>query len=120
MSWTSPCPAAKPAQQVLDRYLPVLDQLRLALPRRCTRSRGDIVVVSHGAAIRLVSAVLAGVDGELRHRPPPREHRVGGAGSDHRRPVELRAVGRADARRSAPRPTATGSGDSLRSADPMG
>ncbi len=57
---------------------------------------GDIVVVSHGAAIRLVSAVLAGVDGALRRRSPPGQHRVGGAGPDHRRPLELRAVGHAD------------------------
>ena len=32
----------------------------------------------------------------LRHRPPPGEHRIGGAGADHRRPLELRAVGDAD------------------------
>ena len=35
-----------------------------ALPRR-RRVDGDIVVVSHGAAIRLVAAVLAGVDGSF-------------------------------------------------------
>jgi broad specificity phosphatase PhoE len=55
-------PGGESAQQVLDRYLPVVTQLRLrylddhAWP-------GDIVLVSHGAAIRLVAAVLAGVDG---------------------------------------------------------
>lgn len=54
-------PGGETANDVLNRYVPVLDQLRLryldddAFP-------GDIVVVSHGAAIRLVSAVLAGVD----------------------------------------------------------
>ena len=55
---------------------------------------GDIVVVSHGAAIRLVSAVLAGVDGSfaLDHHLANAESRC--AGADHRRAVELRAVGR--------------------------
>jgi broad specificity phosphatase PhoE len=59
-----PLPGGETGQQVLDRYLPVVTQLRLrhlddhAWP-------GDIVMVSHGAAIRLVSAVLAGVDGSF-------------------------------------------------------
>ncbi len=50
--------------EVLDRYVPVLTQLRM---RHLDDAawRGDIVVVSHGAAIRLVSAVLAGVDGSF-------------------------------------------------------
>jgi probable phosphoglycerate mutase len=55
-------PGGESGHDVLDRYVPVLTQLRLryldddAWP-------GDIVLVSHGAAIRLVAAVLAGVDG---------------------------------------------------------
>ena len=58
---TCRCPTARPAAQVLDRYLPVITQLRM---RHLDDDawHGDIVVVSHGAAIRLVSAVLAGVD----------------------------------------------------------
>lgn len=53
-------PGGESADQVLDRYLPVLAELR-------TRYldddgwTGDIVVVSHGAAIRLTAAVLADV-----------------------------------------------------------
>jgi broad specificity phosphatase PhoE len=52
------------ARQVLDRYLPVIGQLRM---RHLDDHdwHGDIIVVSHGAAIRLVSAVLAGVDGSF-------------------------------------------------------
>ncbi|MDA2894133.1 histidine phosphatase family protein [Mycolicibacterium sp. BiH015] len=54
-------PGGETAQQVLDRYIPVLDQLRVRYLDDAAW-QGDIVVVSHGAAIRLVSAVLAGVD----------------------------------------------------------
>jgi probable phosphoglycerate mutase len=54
-------PGGETARQVLDRYLPVIGQLRM---RHLDDDawHGDIVVVSHGAAIRLASAVLAGVD----------------------------------------------------------
>ncbi|KWX65769.1 histidine phosphatase family protein [Mycobacterium sp. NAZ190054] len=54
-------PGGETAQQVLDRYVPVLDQLRMRYLDDAAW-HGDIVVVSHGAAIRLVSAVLSGVD----------------------------------------------------------
>jgi probable phosphoglycerate mutase len=57
----APMPGGETARQVLDRYLPVLVQLRLRYLDDDS-SHGDIVVVSHGAAIRLVSAVLGGVD----------------------------------------------------------
>lgn len=56
-----PMPGGDSGRDVLDRYLPVLTDLRLRYlddPNWTT----DIVVVSHGAAIRLVSACLAGVD----------------------------------------------------------
>jgi broad specificity phosphatase PhoE len=55
-------PGGETADDVLDRYVPVLTQLRM---RHLDDDawHGDIVVVSHGAAIRLVAAVLAGVDG---------------------------------------------------------
>ena len=57
-------PGGESAQQVLDRYVPVVTQLRLRyLDDRAWL--GDIVVVSHGAAIRLVAATLAGVDGDF-------------------------------------------------------
>lgn len=54
-------PGGETGQQVLDRYVPVLNDLRLRYLDDADW-HGDIVVVSHGAAIRLVSAVLSGVD----------------------------------------------------------
>jgi probable phosphoglycerate mutase len=57
-----PMPGGESAQQVLERYLPVVTQLRLRhLDDHAWR--GDVILVSHGAAIRLVAAMLAGVDG---------------------------------------------------------
>ncbi|MEY8013679.1 histidine phosphatase family protein [Mycobacterium servetii] len=57
-------PGGESANDVLDRYVPVLTELRLRYLDD-HQWGGDIVVVSHGAAIRLVSAVLAGVDGNF-------------------------------------------------------
>lgn len=57
-----PMPGGESAQQVLDRYLPVITRLRLRHLDDHAWT-GDVVVVSHGAAIRLVGAQLAGVDG---------------------------------------------------------
>jgi len=54
-------PGGETGHQVLGRYVPVIDQLRLRHLDNHERA-GDIVVVSHGAAIRLVAAQLAGVD----------------------------------------------------------
>ncbi|WP_020111778.1 histidine phosphatase family protein [Rhodococcus sp. 114MFTsu3.1] len=54
-------PGGDSGRSILDRYVPVLDELReqyLTSP-----DSADVVVVSHGAVIRLVAAVLAGVDG---------------------------------------------------------
>jgi probable phosphoglycerate mutase len=56
-----PMPGGETGNEVLDRYVPVLTQLRLRYLDD-DAWHGDIVVVSHGAAIRLVSAVLAGVE----------------------------------------------------------
>jgi probable phosphoglycerate mutase len=56
-----PLPGGETANQVLDRYVPVVTQLRLRYLDD-DEWTGDIVVVSHGAAIRLTAAVLAGVD----------------------------------------------------------
>lgn len=54
-------PGGESGTDVLDRYLPVLTDLRLRyLDDRDWTS--DIVVVSHGAAIRLAAATLAGVE----------------------------------------------------------
>jgi len=56
-----PMPGGENARDVLDRYLPVITDLRLRyLDNEDWTS--DIVVVSHGAAIRLTAATLAGVD----------------------------------------------------------
>lgn len=54
-------PDGENGREVLDRYLPVVTDLRLRYldDRDWTE---DIVVVSHGAAIRLVAATLAGVE----------------------------------------------------------
>lgn len=57
-----PLPGGETANDVLDRYVPVLTDLRMRYLDNDDWN-GDIVVVSHGAAIRLASAVLAGVDG---------------------------------------------------------
>ena len=56
-----PMPGGETGDEVLDRYVPVLTQLRMRYLDD-DAWHGDIVVVSHGAAIRLVSAVLAGVE----------------------------------------------------------
>jgi broad specificity phosphatase PhoE len=55
-------PGGESGMEVLERYLPVVKQLRLRFLDDHDWT-GDVVVVSHGAAIRLVAAVLAGVDG---------------------------------------------------------
>jgi probable phosphoglycerate mutase len=59
-----PLPGGETGNDVLDRYLPVLTDLRTRYLDDDDWD-GDIVVVSHGAAIRLASAVLAGVDGDF-------------------------------------------------------
>ncbi len=56
-----PMPGGETGNEVLDRYVPVLTRLRMRYLDDDSW-HGDIIVVSHGAAIRLVSAVLAGVD----------------------------------------------------------
>lgn len=53
-------PGGENASQVLDRYLPVLTGLRTRYLDEDDWT-SDIVVVSHGAAIRLTAAVLADV-----------------------------------------------------------
>ena len=54
-------PGGESANQVLDRYLPVLDELRIRYLDD-ENWTSDIVVVSHGAAIRLTGALLGDVD----------------------------------------------------------
>jgi probable phosphoglycerate mutase len=57
-------PGGECGHDVLDRYLPVLTGLRMRYLDDDAWT-GDIVVVSHGAAIRLAGATLAGVDGSF-------------------------------------------------------
>ena len=59
-----PLPGGETGNDVLDRYVPVLTELRMRYLDDGDWN-GDIVVVSHGAAIRLASATLAGVDGNF-------------------------------------------------------
>ncbi len=54
-------PGGEAGTDVLDRYVAVLTDLRMRY-LDYDDWNGDIVVVSHGAAIRLTAAVLAGVD----------------------------------------------------------
>ncbi|HZE15624.1 MAG TPA: histidine phosphatase family protein [Mycobacterium sp.] len=56
-----PLPGGETGDEVLDRYVPVLTDLRMRYLDDHDWTE-DIVVVSHGAAIRLTAAVLAGVD----------------------------------------------------------
>jgi broad specificity phosphatase PhoE len=57
-----PMPGGETGNDLLDRYVPVVTDLRLRYLDDDNWD-GDIVIVSHGAAIRLAAAVLAGVDG---------------------------------------------------------
>ena len=59
VTWTCGCPAGESGDEVLDRYVPVITQLRMRYLDD-DAWHGDIIVVSHGAAIRLVAATLAG------------------------------------------------------------
>jgi probable phosphoglycerate mutase len=56
-----PLPGGETGNDLLDRYVPVLTDLRMRYLDDHDWT-GDIVLVSHGAAIRLAAAVLAGVD----------------------------------------------------------
>lgn len=59
-----PLPGGETGNEVLDRYVPALTELRVRyLDDR--EFSGDIVVVSHGAAIRLAAAVLSGVEADF-------------------------------------------------------
>jgi probable phosphoglycerate mutase len=71
----APLPGGETGAGVLDRYLPVLTDLRMRYLDD-DQWKGDIVVVSHGAAIRLAAATLAGVDGTFVV-----EHHLGNAES---------------------------------------
>lgn len=55
-------PGGESAFDILDRFVPVVDDLRAEFLED-PASSGDVVVVSHGAAIRLVAARLGRVPG---------------------------------------------------------
>ncbi|RVW02256.1 histidine phosphatase family protein [Rhodococcus spongiicola] len=54
-------PGGESGHDIIERYVPVVDSLRTEYLDGS--AGGDVVVVSHGAAIRLVAAYLAGVPG---------------------------------------------------------
>jgi len=54
-------PGGESGLDIIERYVPVVDSLRAEYLDG--GAGGDVVVVSHGAAIRLVGAYLAGVPG---------------------------------------------------------
>ncbi|GAA5126903.1 histidine phosphatase family protein [Pseudonocardia adelaidensis] len=55
-------PGGESAHDVRDRFLPTLDRI-------LDGARGDVVLVSHGAAIRLAAAALLGDTAETRFLP---------------------------------------------------
>lgn len=112
-------PGGETAQQVLDRYVPVLDQLRMRYLDDETW-HGDIVVVSHGAAIRLVSALLAGVDSRFAV-----DHHLANTESVVLAPItdgrwSCVQWGKLTPPFVGDAPVTTTAGDASRSADPMG
>jgi broad specificity phosphatase PhoE len=113
-----PLPGGETASQVLDRYVPVVTQLRMRYLDN-DAWRDDIVLVSHGAAVRLVAATLAGVDSSFAL-----DHHLGNAESVVLAPIT-------DGRWSClqwgsrippfyPEPDVHPVEDALQSADPMG
>jgi probable phosphoglycerate mutase len=111
-------PGGETGQEVLDRYLPVVENLRMRYLDD-DEWTGDIVMVSHGAAIRLAASVLAGVDGSF-----VRDHHLGNSESVVLVPIT-------DGRWScvhwgelsppfSPEPEQTPVDDVLQPADPMG
>ncbi|MGV0871690.1 histidine phosphatase family protein [Mycolicibacterium sp. XJ879] len=113
-----PMPNGESGRDVLYRYLPAITELRLRHLDDASW-HNDIVVVSHGAAIRLVSAVLAGVDSSFAL-----DHHLGNAESIVLAPIT-------DGRWSCvqwgaltppfyPEPDVSPVEDALQSADPMG
>lgn len=112
-------PGGETAQQVLDRYVPVLDQLRMRYLDD-EAWHGDIVVVSHGAAIRLVSAVLAGVDSRFAV-----DHHLANTESVVLAPItdgrwSCVQWGKLTPPFVGDAPVTTAGGDASRSTDPMG
>jgi len=57
-------PGGESGTDVVDRYVPVLTDLRMRYLDDHDWT-GDIAIVSHGAAIRLIAKILSGVDAEF-------------------------------------------------------
>jgi broad specificity phosphatase PhoE len=111
-------PGGETAHEVLDRYVPVITDLRLRYLDD-ENWTSDIVVVSHGAVIRLAAAVLAGVDASF-----VLDHHLGNAESVVLAPI---TEGRWSCVQWGtktppfyPEPEASPIQDALESADPMG
>lgn len=70
-NWDFGLPGGESGEDVLERFLPPLKEL---VDNAAVRGR-DVVIVSHGAAIRVVSQYLTGIDPEyvLRNRIPNTE-----------------------------------------------
>ena len=88
-----PMPGGETGNEVLDRYVPVLTAAADALPRRrrvARRHRRGQPRRGDPAGGRRAGRRRR----QLRPRPSPGQRRIRGAGADHRRAVELRAVGR--------------------------
>lgn len=56
-------PGGESGHDIIERYVPVVDSLRADFLD--DGAGGDVVVVSHGAAIRLVAAYLSGIPGSF-------------------------------------------------------
>lgn len=57
-------------EDVLDRFVPVVERIRDEYLLSDSPDAGDVVVVSHSAAIRLVATHLAGIDPDFAMRRP--------------------------------------------------
>lgn len=111
-------PGGESGHDVLDRYIPVLTDLRLRYLDDHSWT-DDIVVVSHGAAIRLAASTLAGVESSyvLDHHLANTEAVVLAPITDGRWSCVRWGV---DAPPFYPEPDVDPVQDALNSSDPMG
>ncbi len=90
-----PMPGGESAEEVLGRYVPVLTELRLRyLDDQDFHS--DIVAGEPWRRDPAGGRRAGRRRRQLRPRPPPGQHRIGCAGADHRRALELCAMGGGD------------------------
>ncbi len=62
MTWTPACRAGSPPHDLRARFLPTVEKLT-------AQADGDVVLVSHGAAIRLAAAAMLGETAETQYVP---------------------------------------------------